>query len=107
MPWDKVEDALTEADSIAFDGCHKIYVLLDSEQTALMREYGYEWVVPVSDRNAALETLSDWYEDSCGLRFISSVATNHDDPNAGFENLISQFEFEEDEDEGLDEDEET
>ena len=94
MAWSDVEDALKDADGIAFDGCHKIYVLLDSEQTSLMREYGYEYLMPVTDdTDAALATLTEWFEDSCGLRFISAVATNHEDPNAGFKNLISQFEF--------------
>ena len=93
MAWSEVQDALSEADGIAFDGCHTIYVLLDSEQTSLMRQYGYEYVEPVTDQAEALDKLEEWFEDSCGLRFISAVATNHEDPNAGFKNLISQFEF--------------
>ena len=32
----------------------------------------------------------EWYENSCGLRFISAVHTNHADPNAGFIDLIGQ-----------------
>ena len=39
--WAKVEAALTGAHSIAFDGCHKIYVLLDDEQTAQQEAWGY------------------------------------------------------------------
>ena len=53
------------------------------------------------------ETLKNWYDDSCGLRFIEAVSTNHENPNAGFETLIGQFENQEDEeDEEGEEDEE-
>ena len=38
MPnWGKVEGALIGAKGIAFDGCHKIYVLLDEAQMAQMK----------------------------------------------------------------------
>jgi hypothetical protein len=43
-----------------------------------------------------LATLQEWYEDSCGLRFIDAVSTNHENPNAGFETLIGQGDFDED-----------
>jgi hypothetical protein len=39
--------------------------------------------------------VEDWYMDSCSLRFIQAVSTNHINPNAGFESLSSQFEDEE------------
>jgi len=39
-----------------------------------------------------LSTLEKWYEDSCGLRFIQAVNTNHLNPNEGFESLIKQGE---------------
>ncbi len=32
---------------------------------------------------------------SCSLRFIDAVSTNHINPNAGFETLVSQFTEEE------------
>lgn len=102
MPWDAVEAALPEAKSIAYDGCHKIYVLLDDEQTAQMEFYGYRendmpggsrlFLAEVMDKDAMLATLHDWWDRSCRLRFISSVRTNHADPNAGFTALITQFE---------------
>jgi hypothetical protein len=37
-----------------------------------------------------LTKIRHWWEDSCSLRFIQSVATNHDDPNAGFRSVIPQ-----------------
>jgi hypothetical protein len=106
--WAKVDVALRTAKGIAFDGCHKIYVLMDDEQMRLMAEYGYGedndyllWIdqldagnpdrSPASLQRAAARMLVDWYEESCGLRFISAVETNTEDPNEGFTHLIAQF----------------
>ncbi len=36
--------------------------------------------------------IKRWWEQSCGLRFISAVSTNGINPNLGFEDLISQGE---------------
>jgi hypothetical protein len=41
------------------------------------------------------EVVEDWYESSCSLRFIDAVSTNHINPNAGFETLVSQFDEQE------------
>jgi hypothetical protein len=88
------------AKGIAFDTCHKIYVLMDDEQMALMRQYGYDPLI-TSDQMTP-EEMSDqvleWFEDSCGLRFIQAVNTNPEDPNEGFIDIVSQFEMNEDED---------
>lgn len=95
QPWDRVEAALADAKGICFDGCHKIYVLLDEEQVAKFEGCGYD-VLLVADLGSekAMELLRDWYENSCGLRFIQSVATVDGgvDPNEGYARLIAQFE---------------
>jgi hypothetical protein len=91
--WDDVEQVLLDgAKGIAFDGCHKIYVLMDDEQMAEMREFGYDPLIPAEGHTPEelLETIRDWYEDSCSLRFVQAVHTNHEDPNAGFVSLIEQ-----------------
>ena len=97
----KVEERVSEAKAIAWDTCHKIYVLMDDEQVELMR--GYEYDPLITDREQTPEemliTLKDWYASSCGLRFIQAVSTNHENPNAGFESLIGQGEDEVEEDE--------
>lgn len=104
MTWAQVEAALPEAKSIAFDGCHKIYVLMDDEQTAQMEEWGYgkdddgSFLVKrteIEDNETLLNTLRDWWSESCMLRFISAVRTVKGDPNKGFTDLISQTEDEE------------
>lgn len=90
--WEDVESSLYGAKGIAFDTCHKIYVLLDDEQVALMREYEYDLIFTSEEMNPEqmLDTLKEWYEKSCALKFIQAVETNHDDPNAGFTTLIEQ-----------------
>ena len=90
--WDNVEVALYDAKGIAFDTCHKIYVLMDDEQMAQMKEYEYDPLISAEGHTTdeLLSTLMEWYENSCMLRFIQSVRTNHADPNAGFGDLIPQ-----------------
>ena len=89
-----VREKVSEATAIAWDTCHKIYVLMDDEQVELMREYGYDPLITKDQMtpDQMLTTLEEWYEESCGLRFIQAVSTNHIDPNKGFESLIEQFE---------------
>ena len=96
--WSKVEGALLGAKGIAFDTCHKIYVLLDDEQMVQMKGYGYDPLISAGEMTAdeMLTTIRKWYDDSCGLRFVNAVSTNHDDPNAGFTDLIPQGADEED-----------
>jgi hypothetical protein len=98
--FDLVEDAVQDAKAIAWDTCHKIYVLMDDEQVALMRTYEYDPLITSDEMTPTqmLETIKKWFDESCGLRFVSSVATNPKDPNEGFVNLIGQFEDEECED---------
>lgn len=92
LTWARVAIALAGADSITWDGCHKIYVLMDPAQTEDVRDSGYRPVLKVTDVGSAFETLRDWYAKSCPLRFISAVKTVEGDANDGFTNLIPQFE---------------
>ena len=94
-----VKEKIKDAKAIAFDTCHKIYLLMDNEQVELMREYGYDTLITAEQNtpDEMLAILQNWYEESCGLRFIDAVSTNHENPNAGFETLIGQGDFAEDE----------
>ncbi len=98
--FDKVEEVIGEARGIAWDTCHKIYVLMDDEQMAQMADYEYDPLISADEMSAdeMVRTLKDWYDQSCGLRFISAVTTHPSDPNLGFVDLISQFEEEDCED---------
>jgi len=94
---DLVYERISKAEGIAWDTCHKIYILMDSEQVELMREYGYDTLI-TTDQMSTDEMfllVEDWYMDSCSLRFIQAVSTNHINPNAGFESLVDQFDDEE------------
>ena len=94
-----VRNRISEAEAIAWDTCHKIYILMDSEQVDLMRGYGYDPIITNEEMNPddMLDKVKEWYEDSCSLRFIQAVSTNDIDPNLGFESLISQFEDQDEE----------
>ena len=88
-----VRNRISEAEAIAWDTCHKIYILMDSEQVDLMRGYGYDPIITNEEMNPddMFDKVKEWYEDSCSLRFINAVSTNEINPNLGFESLISQF----------------
>jgi hypothetical protein len=99
IDWTDVEIVLPHAKAIAFDGCHKIYVLMDNEQVAKMTTYGYgdddgSYLLTADKMSKAemLDTLERWYDDSCSLRFIHGVSTVAEgtDPNEGYSDLIAQ-----------------
>ena len=95
--YDAIYERIGEAKGIAWDTCHKIYILMDSEQVDLMRGYGYDPLITADQMSAdeMFDLVQEWYEDSCSLRFIDAVSTNHINPNTGFETLVSQFDEEE------------
>lgn len=68
----EVREATHKARQVAFDGCHKIYLSMDDAEASYMRDHGgYECV---SDTPEAMFTkLVEWYDKSCGLRFITAV----------------------------------
>jgi hypothetical protein len=94
---DLVYERISKAEGIAWDTCHKIYLLMDNEQVELMRGYGYDPLITTDQMSTdeMFEVVEDWYESSCSLRFIEAVSTNHINPNAGFETLSPQFEDQE------------
>jgi hypothetical protein len=99
IDWTLVYDKMEDAKAIAFDTCHKIYVLMDDEQVAKMREYDYDPLYTKDEMSAGemYETIKHWYAESCGLKFVEAVSTVEGDPNEGFETLIGQGESESDE----------
>ena len=85
----QIKAALATAKAITWDGCHKIYLAMDRSEVYQFESYGYD-PIPVTDIDEAYRLLCQWYDESCGLRFISAVSTNVVDPNAGFSDLIPQ-----------------
>lgn len=90
-----------KARGIAWDTCHKIYVLMDNEQVKAMRGYGYgnannpDSLITDSEMrpDEFYEQLESWYEKSCGLRFIQALSTGEQGEPV-FYDIISQFDGE-------------
>jgi hypothetical protein len=101
VDFDLVAERLHDAKAIAWDTCHKIYLLMDDEQVETMRGYGYDPLITNEEMSPAqmLGTVVKWYGNSCFLRFVDAVSTNHEDPNLGFETLIGQGDDEEEDEE--------
>lgn len=99
IDWTLVYEKMEDAKGIAFDTCHKIYVLMDDEQVQKMREYEYDPLYTKDEMSAGemYETIKHWYAESCMLRFVEAVSTVDGDPNDGFETLIEQGATETDE----------
>ena len=106
IDWTDTEFAVEDAKGIAFDTCHKIYVLMDTEQVEQMREYEYDLIHTSEEMTPSqmLDTLKEWFEQSCPLRFIQSVATvpAGQDENSGYGTLIEQGATDEEECEDCD-----
>jgi hypothetical protein len=83
---------LESAKGIGFDTCHKIYVLMDDNQMALMKQYGYDPLISSDEMTPKqmYSTIRKWFNDSCALRFISCCSTTEDD--SGFERIVDQGE---------------
>lgn len=88
-----VKQYAPNAKAIAWDTCHKIYMLMDNEQVAQFREYEYDEIVTLDDVESPeifAKIVKQWYKGSCALKFVQAVSTNLEDPNKGFTTLIEQ-----------------
>jgi hypothetical protein len=95
-PWlAKVEEAVGTAVSIAWEGCHKIYIMSDEAADEDMIDIGYD-TIKVDDKSKALAQLFEWWEDSCSLRFINRIETTGGKTgNEQFFSVIPQFDYDE------------
>ena len=102
--WGEVALTLGDAVAITWDTCHKIYVLMDEASVEKVTGYGYDPIIrkDTTTTRELLSTLQEWFDESCGLRFINACSNVKGDPNMGFEDLIPQGYFDEDEDEQTD-----
>jgi len=91
----EIHELLADAKGIAWDTCHKIYILMDDQEVEQSRKYGYDPLITANEMSSAemLATVLGWYRDSCGLRFISATRTT--DTGTEFVDVVSQFEEEE------------
>ena len=61
----------------------------------LMESAGNSLLIAVG--STVLATVVGWWDESCPLRFVNAVTTNHADPNAGFTDVVPQFDEDDDE----------
>lgn len=83
-----VEDALTTARLVAWDGCHKIYVAMDDTQAKWFRESDYDFIVSGTPDDM-MDNLIEWWEESCPLRFVQAVFTTNGEDD--YEVIVPQF----------------
>ena len=102
--FEAVENAVKNAKLVAFDGCHKIYVAMDSHSAKELKGNGY--TVLKDDPRTMLKAVIKWYKESCGLRFVQGMSHNNINPNLGFVDLIPQFERDDEDEDEDDEDDE-
>lgn len=98
---DELQEVLSDAQGIAWDTCHKIYIMMDDQEVAQMRDYEYDPLLTSADTTPEqmLTEVLRWYDESCGLRFISITSTG-EDGDTEYEDFVPQFfEDEEEEDE--------
>jgi hypothetical protein len=92
--WKYVEEKLQSAHLIAWDSCHKIYLAMDLKQAVWFESFyqgknGERTFHGTPDE--MFEKVQEWWDASCGLRFVSAVWTDKENPNDGFMSLIPQF----------------
>lgn len=88
--FDKTHEALNDAILIGWDGCHKIYLAMDQQAAGILRaDYPHVFEGSVAEMT---NTIHEWWDESCGLRFISGFIAGPKDPDLAFVQLIGQFE---------------
>lgn len=82
-----LRDKVSSCKAIAWDTCHKIYILMDDKSEDKMREYGYTSLILASDLTPSLlySVVLNWYKKSCPLKFIYAITNDED-----FYSVVSQ-----------------
>lgn len=92
-----INNALSIAHAAQWDGCHKIWILLDETQVTKAIENGLStapelWINidPTSTTSLAnaFRTISQWYDNACPLKFITTIHTENETDI--FNNIIEQ-----------------
>jgi hypothetical protein len=92
IDYDLVYEYIPDAKAIAWDECHKIYLLMDDEQVVQTRQYGYDTIITKDEMSDGdmFDKVKEWYNSSCSLKFVQAVETTYPDANDGFTTLIEQ-----------------
>lgn len=72
----KINGKEIKAKQFAYDGCHKIYLIEDTDDLKEAKDIGYD----IYD----IKLLKETYDDSCSLRFINNWKLT--------EQIVPQFE---------------
>lgn len=72
----KINGKEIKAKQFAYDGCHKIYLIEDTDDLKDAKDIGYD----IYD----IKLLKETYDDSCSLRFINNWKLT--------EQIVPQFE---------------
>lgn len=98
--WRQVAAHIEDAAGIAWDGCHKIYLLMDQNQVTIEQDYGNERILTrkTATDEEMTKQVKSWFSQSCSLRFIQAVTSIEDSYDDKYEDIIPQFseDFEED-----------
>lgn len=86
-----IKESLATAKGIAWDTCHKIYVLMDDNQVNIVKDYGYKAVIEsrYASPELMLKAIREWYKGSCPLKYIHRVTTNSNN-DTDFYCLVAQ-----------------
>jgi hypothetical protein len=83
-------------EGLAWDSCHKIYILRDREQVNRTKELNRlnpdSYIIVEADDadpKKMYKILWDWFQESCFLRFISTIDTSDYGENI-FDTVIPQ-----------------
>lgn len=85
-----IEAVMNDAKLVAYDGCHKIYVALDDTEAKWFFDNEYDTFQGTPEE--ILSKVSEWYDDSCSLRFVEATSWDKDNQSTDFRVLVSQFE---------------
>ena len=88
--WNEIDATVDKAAAVQFDGCHKIYVIMEADTA----NNDYPHVVDLSlgdNREQAKKLLRNWWKESCGSRFIQRIDGDGND-NSQYHDLIGQCE---------------
>lgn len=83
-----VREIIAQTHLVAWDGCHKMYMALDTTQADWFRE-NYSYITEGSP-DEMLNAIARYWSASCSLKFIQAVRTNALNPNEGFIDVIPQ-----------------
>ena len=71
----RVASYLNECEGITWDTCHKIYILMDSNQVEVTKGFGYEVLTDLTPKEY-MKLIKSWYANSCGLQFVTVFSTD-------------------------------